>query len=123
MGLVVSEGGVSSLNVAGKGRSVTRSESGVTSITSRQSSGVGRNAPYLRAAPATLRAGVAPLGGFFLPHAQSSNKRLLRNADAAVLAHALLPFLLLLEELAFAGGVAAVAFGGDVLAQGGDGLA
>src|SRR6478672_4783964 len=123
MGLVVSEGGVSSLNVAGKGRSVTRSESGVTSITSRQSSGVGRNAPSLRAAPATLRAGVATLGGLFLPHAQSSNKRLLRNADAPVLPHSFLPLLLLLEQLALPGRVAAVAFGGDVLAQRRDGLA
>ena len=38
---------------------------------------------------------------------------LLRNVDLAELPHALFALLLLVEQLAFAGGVAAVAFGGD----------
>ena len=49
-----------------------------------------------------------------LEHGQ---ERLLRDLDPPDLLHALLPFLLLLEELALAGDVAAVALGGDVLAQ------
>src|SRR6185312_12331206 len=43
--------------------------------------------------------------------------------DLAELPHLLLAFLLLLQKLAFAGDVAAIAFGGDVLAQGAHGLA
>ena len=43
--------------------------------------------------------------------------------DGEVVAHLLLAGLLLVEELALAGDVAAVALGGDVLAQGRDGLA
>src|SRR5207342_3942123 len=39
------------------------------------------------------------------------------------LPHALFTFLLLVEQLALARGVAAVAFGGDVLAEGAHGLA
>ena len=45
------------------------------------------------------------------------------DVDLAELAHPLFAFLLLIEEFAFAGHVAAVAFGEDVLAQGLDGLA
>src|SRR4029077_7049749 len=47
----------------------------------------------------------------------------LRDVDLAELAHALLAFLLLVQELALAGHVAAIAFGGDVLAEGAHGLA
>src|SRR5262245_50101603 len=49
-------------------------------------------------------------------HLERGDERLLRNLDLAELAHALLALLLLLEELALARHVAAVAFGGDVLA-------
>src|SRR5207237_9036021 len=48
---------------------------------------------------------------------------LLRDAHIAIFAHPRLALLLLLQELAFAGGVAAVAFGGDVLAHRADRLA
>src|SRR5438105_10920807 len=47
----------------------------------------------------------------------------LRNVDAAKRFHALFAFFLFFQELAFAGDVAAVAFGGDILAQRADGLA
>src|SRR3972149_3807415 len=47
----------------------------------------------------------------------------LRDLDVAVLAHPLLAFLLLVEKLALARHVAAVALGGDVLAQRRDRLA
>src|SRR3979411_200239 len=50
-------------------------------------------------------------------HLQRGNKSLLRDVDLAELPHLLLAFLLLLQKLAFAGYVAAVAFCGDVLAQ------
>jgi hypothetical protein len=54
-------------NCLEKKSSVTRSKSDVTSILSA-SPQVGRNAPALRAAPATLRVGVATLGGLFFTH-------------------------------------------------------
>ena len=57
------------------------------------------------------------------PRLQHAEKRFLRNLDLAEGFHSLLAFLLLLEEFAFAGDVAAVAFGRDVFAQGGDRLA
>jgi putative addiction module antidote len=41
----------------------------------------------------------------------------LRDADAAVFAHALFALFLFFEQLPLPGGVAAVAFGGDVLAE------
>src|SRR3974390_626970 len=56
-------------------------------------------------------------------HLQRGDERLLRDVDLAVLAHALLAFFLLLQKLALAGGVAAVAFGGHVLAECAHGLA
>src|SRR5687767_7219947 len=49
------------------------------------------------------------------PHLQNRQKRFLRNLHCAHLLHALLAFLLLLEELAFAGDVAAVTLRRDVL--------
>src|SRR5665213_1098019 len=56
-------------------------------------------------------------------HLQRRDEGLLRDIHLAELAHLLLALFLLVEELALAGGVAAVAFGGDVLAQGADGFA
>src|SRR6185503_15809883 len=50
-------------------------------------------------------------------------ERLLRHLDPADLFHSLLAFLLLFEQLALAGDVAAVALGGHVLAHGLDRLA
>ena len=49
---------------------------------------------------------------------QNAHKRLLRNLHVADLAHALLAFLLLLQQLALTGNVAAVALGEHVLAHG-----
>src|SRR4249919_493488 len=51
------------------------------------------------------------------------DKRFLRNIDFSELPHAFLAFLLLLQQLAFARGVTAVAFRGDVLAKGAHGFA
>jgi hypothetical protein len=56
-------------------------------------------------------------------HLQGLDKRRLGDVHLAELAHALLALFLLVEQLALAGDVAAVAFGGDVLAQGGNRLA
>src|SRR5436305_11986015 len=53
-------------------------------------------------------------------HAEGGDEGFLGDADAAVFAHAFLALFLLLEELALARRVAAVAFGGDVLAQRGN---
>src|SRR5215210_8356578 len=55
--------------------------------------------------------------------AQRGDERLLRDLDAADLLHAPLARLLLLEQFALAGHVAAVALGDDVLAAGLDRLA
>src|SRR6185436_11292591 len=56
-------------------------------------------------------------------HLQRRNERLLRNVDLAELPHLLLALLLLVEKLALARDVAAVAFRGDVLAQRAHGFA
>ena len=56
-------------------------------------------------------------------HLEGGDEGGLRDFDLAELTHPLLPLLLLFEELAFPGHVAAIAFGEHVLAQGLDGLA
>jgi len=56
-------------------------------------------------------------------HLEGGDEGGLRDFDLAELAHPLFALLLLFEELAFAGHVAAIAFGQHVLAQGLDGLA
>src|SRR5437016_12650968 len=61
--------------------------------------------------------------GSAVAHAEGGDEGGLRDLDLAELAHPLFAFLLLFEELALAGHVAAVAFGEHVLAQGLDGLA
>lgn len=53
----------------------------------------------------------------FIPHPQRSNKRLLRDAHAAIFPHPLLALFLFLQKLSLAGGVAAVAFGRHVLSE------
>src|SRR6188508_677584 len=58
-----------------------------------------------------------------LVHAQHGKEGLLRDLDRADALHALLPFLLLLEQLSLARDVAAVALGEDVLAHRPDRLA
>src|SRR6267142_3567891 len=50
-------------------------------------------------------------GPFVLIHLEDGEKRFLRNLDRADLLHALFPFFLLLEQLALARDVAAVALG------------
>src|SRR5665213_886680 len=60
---------------------------------------------------------------FLSIHFQRGDERFLRNVDLAELPHLLFAFLLLVEQLAFARGVAAVTFGGDVFAEGAHGLA
>src|SRR5215210_7952181 len=60
---------------------------------------------------------------FSVPELEHREERLLRHLDAADLLHALLAFLLLLEQLALARDVAAVALGDHVLAHGLDRLA
>src|SRR5690348_3097878 len=54
---------------------------------------------------------------------EDRQERFLRDLDLPDLLHALLAFLLALQQLALARDVAAVALGGDVLAHGLDGLA
>ena len=56
----------------------------------------------------------------FFPDLQYREECLLRNIDLADALHPLLAFLLLLEQLALAADVAAVAFGEDVFAPGAD---
>src|SRR5439155_14552650 len=58
-----------------------------------------------------------------IPALQYRHERLLRDVDAPHAFHALFAFFLLFQEFAFARHVAAVAFGGDVLADGLDGFA
>src|SRR6266480_4032146 len=53
----------------------------------------------------------------FAAYLQNRQKRFLRNLDVSQLLHAFLAFLLFLEQLAFAGHVAAIAFCEHVLAQ------
>src|SRR6201991_5380223 len=66
-----------------------------------------------------------PFGGYIASaiHLQRGNEGFLRDVDLAELPHLLLAFLLLLQKLAFARDVAAVALCGDVLAQRADGFA
>src|SRR4051795_11532769 len=56
-------------------------------------------------------------------HLQRRDERLLRDVDLAELAHLFLAFLLLLQKFSLPRDVAAVAFGGDVLAQRAHGFA
>ena len=58
-----------------------------------------------------------------IPALQHRHERFLRDVDAADALHALFAFFLFLEQFSFARHVAAVALGGDVLADGLDGLA
>src|SRR4051812_38510134 len=55
-----------------------------------------------------------------IPRFQNGQKCFLRNVDAADRFHAALAFFLLFEQFALPRDVAAVAFGGHVLAQGRD---
>src|SRR6266404_4197018 len=57
------------------------------------------------------------LGAWMFSCLQHLNKRFLRNIHRAERFHAFFAFFLFLEQLAFARNVAAVTFGGDVLAQ------
>src|SRR5712691_9238292 len=59
--------------------------------------------------------GSSPASG--VAHPEGGDEGGLRDVDLAELAHPLFAFLLLFEELAFTGHVAAIAFGGDILAQ------
>ena len=52
---------------------------------------------------------------------EDGDEGFLGDGDFSELLHALFAFLLLFEEFALAGDVAAVALGGDVLAEGADG--
>src|SRR5258708_37509432 len=62
-------------------------------------------------------------GRSIVPRLQRCQERGLRDVDLAELAHLLLALFLLVEELALAADVAAVALGEHVLAQGRDRLA
>src|SRR5271157_306996 len=78
-------------------------------------------APALRCAARRCRAWdsceLLPPRRRSLPDLEQGEKRLLRNLNASDLLHPFLAFFLLLEELAFPGDVAAIAFCGDILAQ------
>src|SRR5688572_11459832 len=58
----------------------------------------------------------------FRPHLQHGQKRLLRNVDLPDPLHALLPFFLLLEQLALTRDISPIALGEHVLAKRLDGL-
>src|SRR5690606_38285406 len=66
---------------------------------------------------------ISPASARALVHPQDGEEGLLGDLDGADALHPLLPFLLLLEELALARDVPAVALGEDVLAHGPDRLA
>src|SRR5438067_1023875 len=53
----------------------------------------------------------------FLPHPQRRNESLLRDGHAPILAHPLLPLLLLVQQLPLPRNIPAIAFRRDVLAQ------
>src|SRR3954453_8426846 len=74
----------------------------------------GGSAPRYRELPSGVRSALAVAVGADLEHRQ---ERLLGHLDPADLLHALLAFLLLLEQLALARDVAAVALGDHVLAH------
>src|SRR5579862_182897 len=67
-----------------------------------------------------LRAGSATIA--LLPNLEQGQESLLRNLDAPDLFHPLFAFLLLLEQLSFAGDIAAVTLCGHILAQRLDGF-
>ena len=80
----------------------------------------GKDYEMLDTAVALLRTHTTPAPPQSSPIRSAAMKRLLRDLDLAELAHLLLARLLLVEQLALAGDVAAVAFRDDVLAQRGD---
>src|SRR5215472_10205806 len=63
------------------------------------------------------------LGSALHIHFQRGDEGFLRDVDLAELAHLLLAFLLLVEKLALARDVAAIAFRSDVFPERADGLA
>ena len=58
-----------------------------------------------------------------LPHPQRGDKRFLRDAHIAIFPHPCLAFFLLFQQFLLTADVAAIAFGGHVLAHCGDGFA
>src|SRR5581483_4978676 len=73
--------------------------------------------------PGTVKQGAGGTRPSVLLHLQGGDEGLLRDLHLAELAHLLLALLLLLEELALAGDVAAVALRQHVLPERADGLA
>src|SRR5919197_1330579 len=104
-------------------RAANASSSGVVSTTSP------RNAVWMTSAVPTewddgdVCGATSGWNGMSLVNLQDRQERFLRDLDRAHLLHPLLSFFLLLEQLALAGHVAAVALGRDVLAQRADRLA
>ena len=89
-----------------------------------------QSGPSARIAPSSPRQDDGDGTGYFLPTSRRSarggergDERLLGDLDAADHLHPLLALLLLLQQLALAGDVAAVALGEHVLADRADGLA
>src|SRR5256886_14075365 len=70
-----------------------------------------------QAASASTRIAAAAIGRVALIKLQDRHERLLRDLDRADSLHSLLAFLLLLQQLAFPGHVAAIALGNHVLAH------
>src|SRR5947199_8054089 len=83
-----------------------------TRVTVRGRYGTRCRAPVSRAAGAPPSSPLART----LPQLEHRQERLLGHLDPPHLLHPLLPLLLLLQQLALAGDVAAVALAGDVLA-------
>src|SRR5262245_57427059 len=107
---------------------ITRASSTAMMIASAYS----RNSDFLRifAAGPAIEAGASERAeaservrkSLMVSALEDRQERLLRHLDPPDLFHAFLPFLLLLEQLALAGDVAAIALGRHVLAHGLDGL-
>src|SRR5580698_9046141 len=72
---------------------------------------------------ARLRRSSSVIASSIRVHLERGDERFLRDVHLAELAHLFLALFLLVEELALAGDVAAVAFRGHVLAQRADGFA
>src|SRR2546430_9873089 len=100
------------VSISGAAAGVVTTSTGPWRAASASSSGVGRTTPPKKAVWMTR-----------LANLQDRQESLLRDLDGSHLLHPLLSFFLLLEQLALASDVAAVALGGHVLAQRADRLA
>src|SRR3989344_3020425 len=87
-------------------------------LRSRFSASSNRSSPQIAPVPARISNMISAKSmALFLVHAQNGEKRLLRDFYGAQLFHAFLALFLFFQQFALARGVAAIAFGRDILAQ------